>query len=192
MEGHNNLIIAFINIHGQSGLSVSKQKQIEEFLKRKNVDVLHCQEINIEEDSFSCCDFISSNYYILSNNALNKYGTATLIRNCLTTENVRMDTLGRAIFFTIENLTLGNVYLQSGTDGISRGAREKFVAETIPALLLNHKVRGIWGGDLNCITKQEDCTNNPDSKMSHSLCTLLNTFSHCDCYRSLYPNKAAF
>ena len=103
-----------------------------------------------------------------------------------------MDTTGRAIFFNIENLSLGNVYLQSGTDGISRGARESFIAEKIPELLMNHKASGVWGGDLNCITKHEDCTNNPASKMSPSLTRLLNTFSHSDCYRSLHPSTAAF
>ena len=143
MEGHNNLRIAFINIHGQSGLNTVKENQIEDFVKRNNVDVLHCQEINIDENSFTSSDFISSNYYIISNNALNKYGTATIIRNCFTTENIKMDTVGRAIFFDIENITLGNVYLHSGTDSISRGAREKFAAEKIPELLMNHKIRGV-------------------------------------------------
>ena len=103
-----------------------------------------------------------------------------------------MDTSGRAIFFNIENLTLGNVYFQSGTDNISRVAREKVSAETIPQLLLNHKVRGILGGDLNCITKKQDATHNPDAKMSPSLTRVLQTFSHSDCFRRLYPNKVAF
>jgi exonuclease III len=161
MHSQNNIRIAFINIHGQSGLTYSKEKQIEDFVQRNNVDILHCQEINIDENSFSCCNFISANYHILSNNAINKYGTATIIRNSFTAENVRMDTIGRAIFFNIDNLTLGNVYLHPGTDSNSRGAREKFCAETIPQLLVNHKSMGVWGGDLNCITKHEDCTNNP-------------------------------
>ena len=88
---------------------MTKQKQIEDFIRRNKVDVLHCQEINIDEDSFSQCNFITSNFSVLQNNALNKYGTATLIRNVFTPENVRMDTSGRAIFFNIENFTLGNV-----------------------------------------------------------------------------------
>ena len=188
----NNLKIAFMNIHGQSGLNDSKEKQIEDFLQRNNVDILHCQEINIDENSFNSCNFISSNYYIISNNASNKYGTATIIKNVFTAEDVRMDTLGRAIFFNINNFTLGNVYLQSGTDSISRSSRETFCSEIIPQLLLNHKVRGVWGGDLNCITKSEDCTNNPAAKMSPSLARVLRTFSHLDCYRMIHPNKAAF
>ena len=51
--------------------------------------------------------------------------------------------------------TLGNVYLQSGTYGISRGARESFLADTIPELIMNNEARGVWGVDLDCITKYE-------------------------------------
>ena len=181
-----------MNIHGQSGLNNSKEKQIEDFIKRHKIDVLNCQEINIEDKSFHSCKFISSNYHIISNNAINKFGTATIIRNCFHAENIRMDTSGRAIYFNIENVTLGNVYLHSGTDGVSRGNRETFCAETIPQLLVNHKECGVWGGDLNCITDISDCTNNPASKMSPSLSRTLKTFSHSDCFRSLYPQKSCY
>ena len=55
MEGNNILIQAFLNVHGQTGLPVTKQKQIEDFIHRNKIDILHCQEINIDEDSFSQC-----------------------------------------------------------------------------------------------------------------------------------------
>ena len=127
MEGRSSVLtVAFLNIHGQTGLTFTKQKQIEDFIVRNQVDILHCQEINIDQESFSQCRFISANYNIIQNNALNKYGTATLVKNIFTAENIRNDTLGRGIFFNIEDITLGNVYLQSGTDGVSRGAREKY------------------------------------------------------------------
>ena len=61
----NTLTIAYLNIHGQSGLSVPKQKQIEDFLRNNDVDILHSQEINIEEDMFSQCHYLSSNYSII-------------------------------------------------------------------------------------------------------------------------------
>ena len=142
MEVNNVLIQAYLNVHGQTGLPVTKQKQIEDFIRRNRIDILHCQEINIDEESFSHCNFINSNYNILQNNAVNKYGTATLVKNVFTPENVRMDTMGRAIFFNIEDLTLGNVYLHSGTDGISRGGRESYCIVTLPQLLLNRKANG--------------------------------------------------
>ena len=112
------LTIAYLNIHGQSGLSVAKQKQIEDFLQVNSVDVLHCQEINIEEDMFSQCHYLSSNYSIIQNNALNKFGTATILKTEYHPENIKVDTLGRAIFFDIIGITLGNVYFHSGTDAL--------------------------------------------------------------------------
>ena len=52
------------------------------------------QEVHIDKDTFSECKFLSSNFIILPNNAENKYGTATLVRNDLTVENVMCDTSG--------------------------------------------------------------------------------------------------
>ena len=69
------LTIAYLNSHGQTGMPINKQKQVEDFLRRKNIDILNIQEINVEEDTFSQCHFISSNYQIIRNNAINKYGT---------------------------------------------------------------------------------------------------------------------
>ena len=51
-----------MNIQGQSGLSSAKQNQIETFLIRNKVDVLHLQEVNIIEDSFSNCNVIENNF----------------------------------------------------------------------------------------------------------------------------------
>ena len=115
----NTLTIAYLNIHGQSGLSVPKQKQIEDFLRNNDVDILHSQEINIEEDMFSQCHYLSSNYSIIQNNALNKYGTATFLKTEYQPENIKVDTMGRAIFFEILGITLGNVYLHSGISKIT-------------------------------------------------------------------------
>ena len=128
-----------MNIRGQTGLDISKQNQIQDFLKRNHVDILHCQEINVEEDSFSQCNYIAANYNVYSNNALNKYGTASIVKNDFNVENLKMDTEGRAIRFNIDQLTLGNIYLHSGTDSQSRESRENFCSETIPQLLHNHQ-----------------------------------------------------
>ena len=50
-----------MNIHGQTNLTTAKQLQIQDFLKIKKIDILHLQEIEIDEDTFGDCDFISSN-----------------------------------------------------------------------------------------------------------------------------------
>ena len=67
-------------------------------------------EINIDDNSFSQCNFIAANYNIYSNNALNSYGTASFVKNDFVVENVKMDTEGRDIIFSVDKLTLG-VYL---------------------------------------------------------------------------------
>ena len=53
----NILTIALVNIHGQTGLSQPKQKQIETFLQKNDIDMLHLQEIDIVDDTFRNCIF---------------------------------------------------------------------------------------------------------------------------------------
>ena len=131
----NILTVALVNIHGQSGLSQSKQMQIETFIIQNKIDILHLQEINIVEDSFRYCNFISSCYNIISNNSPTKYGTASLIKSDLSAENIVCDTEGRILIFDVGKFTLGNLYLPSGTDAKSRSSREKYISETLPRLL---------------------------------------------------------
>ena len=123
-EPNQILKIAYMNIHGQSKFTESKQVQIEDFIRFNNIDVAHLQEVEICDDTFSECNFISSSFNIISNNAANKYGTSSLVKNELFYENVRCDTSGRAIVFDIGDITLGNFYGHSGTDARSRASRE--------------------------------------------------------------------
>ena len=186
------LSVAFINIRGQTGLTISKQNQIESFIVRNKIDVLHLQEINILEDSFSMCHVISSSYSLLSNNSPTKYGTASLIRSELTPENILLDSNGRAIVFNIGDITLANLYLPSGTDAGSRSSREKYCAEIVPQLLINRLDSGCIGGDMNCINSKIDCTHHPAPKMSPSLAKMIQTFEMKDCYRTLYPSSKTY
>ena len=117
------LILAYMNIRGQTGLDITKQVQIEHFLRFYNIDILNCQEINILGDSFENCDFINSSYNIISNNASNKYGTCCLVSSTLQAENIKYDTNGRVIIFDVSDITFGNVYLPSGNDPAMRIVR---------------------------------------------------------------------
>ena len=111
----STLKVATLNIQGQSGLNITKQKQIEDFVKHNKIDILHCQEIETCSNSFQDCSFISSSFNLLSNNSpINKYGTASLVRNDLYVENVKMDTNDRALVFEVNNVTFCNFYLHSG------------------------------------------------------------------------------
>ena len=97
-----------MNIHGQSKLPTVKQIQIQDFIKFNKIDILQIQEIDVDEETFNECEYISSNYNLISNNSETKYGTASLIRSDLDYKNVRCDTSGRAIIFDIGGVRFGN------------------------------------------------------------------------------------
>ena len=142
MTTENILTIGYINVRGQTGLPVSKQLQIEAFIKVNNCDILNLQEANIEEETFSSCDLLQSTFSIFEN----KYGTASLVRSELQVENIRCDSEGRVLVFDIGDLTFGNLYLHSGTDAAARAGRERYSCEVLPRLLVNCKDNGCIGG----------------------------------------------
>ena len=182
-ESKNILTLAYINIRGQTGLEISKQVQIEKFLQVFKIDILHCQETNILDNTFESCNFINSSYSLISNNASNKYGTCCLISNCFQPENIKFDTRGRVIVFDIGEMTFANVYLPSGNDPDMRSSRENYAAEEIPQLLINSKDSGSIGGDWNSIIHERDATKNQAQKMSPSLKRLVKNFSWSDSFR---------
>jgi hypothetical protein len=85
---------------------------------------------------------------ILFNNVPSSWLTIISSKTMLSTNMVQPLLLKINFFRKTSNEPLGNVYLHSGTDALSRGARETFCAETIPQLLINCKDRGagvvIW------------------------------------------------
>ena len=188
----SSLTVGFINIRGQSKLYIQKQIQIEEFLKRYKCDILHLQETNIEPDTFSNCNFISSNYSILQNNSITLYGTSSLVKNDLQVENFRCDSEGRALIFDVSGMTFANLYLHSGTDAVARAGREKICSEVLPNLFINSKETGCAGGDLNCITDKKDATKNPESKMSRCFLRLVKLRNWRDSFRELHPTSLTY
>ena len=138
-----------MNIRGQTGFNNAKQVQVEKFLSKENLDILNLQEINCDENTFESCDFVTAHYNLISNNAPNKYGTATLVKSNFLPENILYDLNGRIIVFNIGSITISNLYLPSGTDGVSKNSRENYLSVTLPQMLLNRKDYGIIGGDFN-------------------------------------------
>ena len=192
MDTSQLLTVGFINIRGQTGLNLPKQLQIEQFLRNNNLDILHLQEANIEDDTFSECYLISSSYNIIVNNSQNKYGTASLVKTEFDVENLAMDKEGRVIIFEVGGVTCGNLYIHSGTDAASRSKRENYFSEVVPQLLINHKQHGFIGGDLNSIIDKNDATHNPESKISPAMKRLVGTFKWEDSFRVLHPSSKSF
>ena len=171
-----SLNIGYINLRAQTGFGPPKQLQIEKFLKFHKIDILHLQEAQIKEDTFEMCDFITSNYEIIANNASNPYGTASLVANSLQITNIKADTRGRVLVFNVGDTTFANVYLPCGNDQGMRNLREEYISLIIPQLLINKKDFGCIGGDWNCITEKLDATKNQTQKMSTSLKRAIKTF----------------
>jgi exonuclease III len=154
MDFMSSINVAYLNCRGQTGFNIPKQLQIENFLQSHGIDILHLQECQIDDDTFIQCNFILSNYSVIQNNSHNQYGTASIVKNSFIPENILLHQSGRIIIFNIGDITFGNVYLPSGTDGPSRTSRENFCGETIPTLLINSKSNGMIGGDWkNIISK---------------------------------------
>ena len=128
--------ISTLNCYKQGGMDSVKQKQIDNFKCHYKIDVLHLQEINIDEDMFFE-GFIYSNCNIYQNNAQNGFGTATIIKNHIEVTNIVTDTQGRAQILVISNkFVTGNIYPQAGSDQNARDSRELLFSETIPNLLM--------------------------------------------------------
>jgi exonuclease III len=110
------------------------------------------------------------------NNAINKYGTASLVSSELEICNLKFDTEGRIIVFDIGNTTFANVYFPCGNNPDMRSKRENYAAEILPQLLINSKDTGVVGGDWNCIISDADATKNAGQRASKSLSRLVKTF----------------
>ena len=132
------ITVAYINCVGQTKFPVSKQLEIQSFVCSNNIDILHMQECKIDDDSFSQCGFLTSNFNIFSNNTPNEsnYGTATMVRSDIEVTNIHTDNEGRAMIFDAAECTWGNLYLPSGSDANSRAKRENYFGEIIPQLLV--------------------------------------------------------
>ena len=189
-----NLNVAFINCVGQSRFNVSKQLEIQRYIKSCKLDILHLQECKIDEESFASCHYICSNFNIFSNNTPNDtcYGTASLVRCDIEVTNLHSDDAGRVIVFDAVGCTWGNLYLPSGTDGQSRSLREHYSAEIMPKLLLQRQSHGAIGGDLNSIISLRDSNRNASTKMSPSFRSLVSSMSLSDSFRVLYPQTSQF
>ena len=176
-----------MNLRGQTQLDITKQKAIEEVIRRGKFDIVMMQEADLKPDTFDECEYIGSNYTIYSNNSQSGYGTATLVSSGLTVGCERYDDEGRVILLEIREITAVNVYLPSGTDNRSKLKRDRYCAEILPRLLTNCKPNGITAGDWNCIVDNRDASNYPNAKLSSTLQRMIQLGEWRDCYRELHP-----
>jgi exonuclease III len=143
IDTENILKIGFMNIRGQTGLTSTKQIQIESFIIREKLDILNLQEINIIEDSFSSCNTICSSFNIISNNAANKYGTASIIKSDFSPSNVLFDTKGRAIVLVLSLLPIFTFLLDQTPCPKLRG--RNILLLPFPSFFLTDRIQAAFG-----------------------------------------------
>ena len=182
--------VAFINTYGQSGLSSQKLLELENFIEYNRLDIVCLQETDIQENTFFGCRILNRFTPIINNNK-SGYGTCTLIRKNLNYENVIKDHEGRLISVDVENTSIVNIYLHSGTDQVSKNEREDFISN-IPNILLYKKEAGLMGGDMNSIVDKRDALNYPEQKMSKCFKKLINLYKMTDSFRLIYPHAKQF
>lgn len=188
----NSIKILYLNTYGQTKFTVEKQFQIQDMVIHYKCDIIHLQETDCKDDTFESCNFLNNNYNLIKNNSSSKFGTASLVKNNFNANDVSFDTEGRVIIFKIGSVTFSNVYLEAGTDSLSRSARENYCGEVLPNLLINCGQDGLIGGDWNCILDKKDATAHPDAKMSPNLARLVKTFHWKDSLRILKQNVNCF
>ena len=191
-DDYTPLTVAFINCVGQSRLPISKQLEIQGYVSTHRIDILHLQECKMDDDTFSQCSFITSNFNLFSNNKPDDsfYGTATLVRSDLEVTNIHTDNNGRAIVFDAAGCTWGNLYLPSGVN--SRAQREQYFSDIILAFLIRRLAQGAIGGTLNSIISLIDGNRNPQQKISPSCRNLARAFSWVDSFRALQPRALQY
>ena len=182
--------VAFLNTYGQSGLSNQKLLELENFIEYNRLDIVCLQETDIQDYTFSGCSILNRFNPIINNNK-SGYGTCTLLRKNINYENVVKDSEGRLISIDIDNMSIVNIYLHSGTDQVSKNEREDFISN-IPNILLYKKGAGILGGDMNSIVDKKDALNYPEQKMSKCFKKLINLYKMSDSYRCIYPHSKQF
>ena len=97
-------LVATLNVRGQTKMNQTKQIQIDNLIKTRNLAIILLQECHITDQTFESCPHIKHNFQILKNNAENGYGTGALVHNSLPIQNVKAIPGGRIIYFEKHHL----------------------------------------------------------------------------------------
>ena len=87
--GKLTLLVATLNLRGQTRMPLSKLLQLEELLKTIKPAIVFFQESQLQNNTFENCPYINSNFQLLINNSPTGYGTGALINNSLKVDNVK-------------------------------------------------------------------------------------------------------
>lgn len=174
MASNNLLIRKFATVNICGSFSNVKKDIFQHFLYTYAIDIIFLQEVTNE-------NFININGYTsIINIGTSGRGTAILVKESITLENVEMLPSGRGIVAEYQQCTLVNIYAPSGNN--NRKIREEFYSLDVPYLIRKLQPTLILAGDFNCVLEATDCTGNtPKSK---ALEQLISNFKLIDVWKA--------
>ena len=110
--------IASINIYGQTGMKPAKLLELEYFIEFHRLDVVCLQETDVNENTFSECNLISSGFYIIENNSRSGFGTC-IFRQINFDQSVRASTVLAVELVAAVGLTVAGAGRISGSGSLS-------------------------------------------------------------------------
>ena len=147
--------VMYLNCRGQTGFTKTKQLIIESEAINKKLDVIHLQEVKIDDKSFESCDFLKNQFQIFANNSENGcYGTCSLVHTKHQTENVKIIPGGRIICLDVNGATL------LSRDGGQRGPGWQSPAQPPPGRRQARHLRG----RLQCSDQRQRCYSQLQTK----------------------------
>jgi len=142
------LTLHSININGIT--SSTKVRMFHHFVQRSDTDIMFLQEVTSAEI------LQIPGYVAHCNIGTEMRGTAMLVRENITLDNIVRAPSGRAMAAVFLGILLLNVYAPSGTS--RKAEREEFYNLDLPPLLRSDVPHLMCGGDFNCVLQPCDVT----------------------------------
>ena len=124
------------------------------FLLRQDTDIALLQEVANNDLSNIC------GYTAHINEGTEKRGTAILMKEGISVNNIKKLPSGRGIAGLFEDTCLINVYVPSGAE--KRHEHENFFTNELAYLLPTGPREILVAGDFNCVISPADCTGSPN------------------------------
>lgn len=126
-------------------------------------------------------------FVVIANVDHARRGTAVALKPHIQYSHIEKSLDGRLIAAQVQNVTLVNVYVPSGT--AQRVAREEFLNSTLAFYLRNHSEHVILAGDFNCVLRPCDSYS---PNISQSLRTTVQQLQLLDVWEKLCPRDPGF
>ena len=196
MAADVSLTIAFFNVNGLS--QYEKMKDIFDYLRKKNLDIVMLQETHIKSESENYIRSIwGYNCFICGNSTASK-GTAILFKNTFsyTVHNVIKDTIGGS-YLIIDVSIFDERYLIANVYGPSDSDRPEFFDNFFRIIENLGGRQVVIGGDFNVLLNPDmDARNyrslNLRPRSRQVIKDKIENLDLTDIYRNVYPDRKIY